>query len=112
MASKIKNPQDKLNEAKKIARKNANNGALESFEETIIRFFRWTSSFVDKLFFTKTYAIIFAFLLSCLAYFIVNFNDTSFTTALSRPRRWSAQCGTLTSISATRRWRRSRWRMC
>ncbi len=97
MASKIKNPQDKLNEAKKIARKNANNGALESFEETIIRFFRWTSSFVDKLFFTKTYAIIFAFLLSCLAYFIVNFNDTSFTTALSSSK-------TLTNVNVISRY--------
>lgn len=97
MANKIKNPQDKLNEAKKIARKSTNNGTLESFEETIIRFFRWTSSFVDKLFFTKTYAIIFAFLLACLSYFIVNFNDSSFSTALSSSK-------TLTNVNVTTRY--------
>ena len=97
MADKIKDPQQKLNEAQKIARKNSASGALESFEEVMIRFFRWTSSFIDKVFFTKSYAMIFALLIACLAYFIVNFNDTSFSTTLSSSK-------TLNSVNVTSRY--------
>ncbi len=97
MADKIKDPQQKLNEAQKIARKNSASGALESFEEVMIRFFRWTSSFIDKVFFTKSYAMIFALLIACLSYFIVNFNDTSFSTTLSSSK-------TLNSVNVTSRY--------
>ncbi len=97
MADKIKDPQQKLNEAQKIARKNSASGALESFEDVMIRFFRWTSSFIDKVFFTKSYAMIFALLIACLAYFIVNFNDTSFTSTLSSSK-------TLNSVNVTSRY--------
>ncbi len=97
MADKIKDPQQKLNEAQKIARKNSASGALESFEDVMIRFFRWTSSFIDKVFFTKSYAMIFALLIAFLAYFIVNFNDTSFTSTLSSSK-------TLNSVNVTSRY--------
>ena len=97
MADKIKDPQQKLNEAQKIARKNSASGALESFEDVMIRFFRWTSSFIDKVFFTKSYAMIFALLIACLAYFIVNFNDTSFSSTLSSSK-------TLNSVNVTSRY--------
>ena len=97
MADKIKDPQQKLDEAQKIARKNSASGALESFEEVMIRFFRWTSSFIDKIFFTKSYAMIFALLIACLSYFIVNFNDTSFSTTLSSSK-------TLNSVNVTSRY--------
>ena len=97
MADKIKDPQQKLNEAQKIASKNSASGALESFEEVMIRFFRWTSSFIDKVFFTKSYAMIFALLIACLAYFIVNFNDTSFSSTLSSSK-------TLNSVNVTSRY--------
>ncbi len=97
MADKVKDPQQKLNEAQKIARKNSTTGAFESLEEVLIRFFRWTSSFIDKLFFTKSYAMIFALLIAGLAYFIVNFNDTSFATTLSSSK-------TLNSVNVTSRY--------
>lgn len=80
MANEVnKNPQDKLNAAKRIAEKSKTNSFFESVQEVIVRFFRWTSSIIDKIFFTKNYAIVFALLLSILTYFIVNIDDDSFS---------------------------------
>lgn len=81
--NETKSPQDKLNTAKKIADRQKSTGLLGGLEEVILRFVRWTSSTVDKVFFTKNYAIIFALVLSCVLYFLVNFDDDSFSNTLS-----------------------------
>ena len=39
--------------AQKIAEKTKNTGFFDSIEEILLRFFRWTSSLIDKLFFSK-----------------------------------------------------------
>ncbi len=93
----VKDPQEKLNTAKKIANKSSSNGFFESIEKIAIRFFRWTSSIIDKIFFTKSYAVVFAFLLACLSYVVVNFNDSSITNALSSSK-------TLTNVNVTSRY--------
>ncbi len=93
----IKDPQEKLNAAKKIANKSSSNGFFESIEKLGIRFFRWTSAVIDRIFYTKSYAVVFAFLLACLSYFIVNFNDSSITNALSSSK-------TLTNVNVTSRY--------
>lgn len=98
MANNVnKNPQEKLNAAKKIADKAKTTTFLGSVEEVIVRFFRWTSSAIDKIFFTKNNAIIFALLLSILTYFVVNIDNDSFTTTLSSSK-------TLTDVNVTARY--------
>lgn len=94
---KMKDPQEKLNTAKKIANKSSSNGFFESIEKAGIRFFRWISAIIDRVFYTKSYAVIFAFLMACLSYFIVNFNDSSITNALSSSK-------TLNNINVTSRY--------
>lgn len=75
--------QQKTEVAEKIAEKAKNNNFFEGLEETVLRFFRWTSSIIDKLFFTKSYVAIFALVLACLLYFVVNYNDDTFSSTLS-----------------------------
>ena len=67
---KTNDPQEKLKVAKKIADKANTEDFFASLEGVIIRFFRWTSSTIDKLFFTKNYAIVFALVLAILSYFV------------------------------------------
>ena len=79
-----KKQQEKLETAKKIASKSRNvKTVYESLEEAVIRFFRWTSSIIDKIFFSKRYLSAFALLLSCLAYFVVTYDSSSATTLSS-----------------------------
>ncbi len=94
---KMTDPQEKLNAAKKIANKSNTVGFFDSLEEIIIRICRWISSAIDKLFFTKSYAVVFALVLACLMYFVVNFNDSSITKALSSSK-------TLTGVNVTTRY--------
>lgn len=97
MSEKNNNPQEKLNAAKKIADKARNNGFFENFEEFILRCFRWISSVIDKIFFTKSYAVIFSLVLAALLYFVVNFNDDSIGPALSSSK-------TITNVNVTTRY--------
>lgn len=92
----VKNPQEKLVAAKKIANKTKNN-FFDNIEEFVVKIFRWVSSFIDKIFFTKAYSVIFALLLACLLYFVVNFNDESFSPSLSSSK-------TITNINVTSRY--------
>ena len=92
----VKNPQEKLVAAKKIANKTKNN-FFDNIEEFVVKIFRWVSSFIDKIFFTKAYSVIFALLLACLLYFVVNFNDESFSPSLSSSK-------TITNVNVTSRY--------
>ncbi len=94
---KINDPQEKLKAAKKIADKANGEDIFGSLEGIIVRFFRWTSSTIDKLFFTKNYAMVFALLLAFLSYFVVNFNDESISSTLSSAK-------TLTNVTVTTRY--------
>lgn len=70
------NPEKKLEAAKKIASKSQNKPQYESVEENIFKFFRWVSSLIDRLFFSK-YLGLFALLMACLAYFVATYDSSS-----------------------------------
>ena len=78
MTNKNKDTQKKVEDAKKIATKvAANKSAYESMEESILKFFRWISGVIDKLFFSSRYSALFALLLACLAYFVATYDDSA-----------------------------------
>jgi len=81
----VNNPQQtkKTETAQKIAEKARNDSFFEEVEELSVRFFRWVSSIIDKLFFTKTYSVIFALVLACIMYVVVNFNEDTISGTLS-----------------------------
>ena len=80
---------EKTEAAKKIASKSKNvKSAYESIEETVFRFFRWTSSLIDKIFYSKKYLSLFALVLACMAYFVVTY-DSSSTSTLSSSKTLS-----------------------
>jgi len=82
-------PKQKLETATKIANKSKNvKPVYESLEEIVFRFFRWVSSIVDRIFFSKKYAGLFALLLACMSYFVVTY-DSSSSTALSSSKTLS-----------------------
>lgn len=76
---KNNNVQDKrVENAKKIANKNVvSKSVYESMEENILKFFRWVSGIIDKLFFSTKYSALFALLLAGLAYFVATYDNTS-----------------------------------
>ena len=71
--------QDKrVENAKKIASKNvAAKSVYESMEESVLKFFRWVSGAIDRLFFSNKYAALFALVLACLAYFVATYDNSS-----------------------------------
>ncbi len=76
---------EKQEKALKIASKNLNSRTVyESLEESIMRFFRWTSSIIDRLFFSSKYTALFALLLACLAYFVATYDSTNTTLTSSK----------------------------
>ena len=75
--SQINNSEEKLEKAKKIASKSANKGQYETIEENIVKFFRWISTIIDRLFFSSRYLGLFALLLACLAYFVATYDNSS-----------------------------------
>lgn len=91
------NPRKKTEEAQKIAEKTKNTGFFDSIEEVLLRFFRWTSSFIDGIFFNKNYAAFLALILACVLFFIVNYNDDNFASALSSSK-------TLTNVNVSARY--------
>lgn len=93
----VKNPQEKLDTAKKIADKSKNSGFFDTLEEAVVRLFRWISSIIDRVFFTRNYAVLFALILACLLYFVVNFNDDTFASTLSSAK-------TITGVNVTARY--------
>ncbi len=70
------NSEKKLEAAKKIASKSLNKTQYEGIEENIFKFFRWVSSLIDRLFFSK-YLGLFALLMACLAYFVATYDSSS-----------------------------------
>ena len=92
-----KNPQQKTVTAQKIADKQKENSFFEGLEEVVVRFFRWISTLIDKIFFTKSYSAIFALVLACLLYGFVNYNDDTFANTLSSSK-------TLSNINVTARY--------
>lgn len=83
---KIKDPSKKVEEAKRIA-KNANaNTPFASVEETLLRFLRWMSSIIDRIFFSGKYVGVLALLLAIALYFSVNITESGFATNLSSSR--------------------------
>ena len=85
MNKDIKTSEEKTENAKKIANKTAaGKSAYESMEENVLKFFRWISSIIDKLFFSPKYSAVFALLLACLAYFVVTYDNTNTTLTSSK----------------------------
>ncbi len=74
--SQLNNSDKKLETAKKIASKGNNRGQYETIEENILKFFRWISSLIDRVFFSTRYLSLFALLLACLAYFVATYDST------------------------------------
>ena len=81
-------PSKKLAQAKRIGKKVNNSGAFEGVEETILRFFRWLSSIIDRLFQGKHVAI-FALLLTLVMYVSVNISENAFSTNLASSKSLS-----------------------
>ncbi len=77
------NPEEKLERAKQIASRN-NHGQYETAEENILKFFRWISSLIDRLFFSTKYLGFFALILACLAYFVATYDSSSNTLSSSK----------------------------
>ena len=77
------NSEEKLEKAKQIASR-YNRGQYEAVEENILKFFRWLSSLIDRLFFSSKYLGVFAFLLACLAYFVATYDSSSNTLSSSK----------------------------
>jgi len=66
----------KTEEAKKIAKKaKKTNGVFDGIEGALLRLFRWFSSSIDVIFFSKKYLAIFSLLIAILMYFVVNITD-------------------------------------
>ena len=68
--------EKKLEAAKKIASKSQNKTQYEGVEENIFKFFRWVSSLIDRMFFSK-YLGLFALVMACLAYFVATYDSSS-----------------------------------
>lgn len=83
MADNNRQQYEKTEAAKKIASKFGAKSTYDSIEDSIFRFFRWTSSLIDKLFFSKKYVSLFALVLACLSYFVVTFDSNSMSTLSS-----------------------------
>ena len=83
MADNNRQQYEKTQAAKKIASKFNGKSTYDSIEESIFRFFRWTSSLIDKLFYSKKYASVFALLLAGLSYFVVTYDSNAMTTLSS-----------------------------
>jgi len=78
-------PQEKVQAAQKIASKSSlNRTAYESMEENILKFFRWISGIIDRLFFSQKYSGLFALFLACLAYFVATYDSTNTTLTSSK----------------------------
>lgn len=76
---------EKVENAKKIANRiSGEKSVYESMEENILKFFRWISGIIDKLFFSTKYAGLFALLLACLAYFVATYDSTNTTLTSSK----------------------------
>ncbi|MBQ6335543.1 MAG: hypothetical protein IJI46_10775 [Erysipelotrichaceae bacterium] len=74
--SQLNNSDKKLETAKKIASKGNNRSQYETIEENILKFFRWISSLIDRVFFSTRYLGVFALLLACLAYFVATYDSS------------------------------------
>ena len=74
--SQLNNSDKKLETAKKIASKGNTRGQYETIEENILKFFRWISSLIDRVFFSTRYLGLFALLLACLAYFVATYDSS------------------------------------
>lgn len=86
---RIVDPSEKVEQAKKIAKKANNSSAFDGVEEVVVRFFRWISSIVDKVFFNGKYVWLFALLLAIGLFLTVNISEYGLTTNLSSSRSLS-----------------------
>ena len=96
----VQDPSEKVELAKKIASQSQKvTNAYTTFEETIFKFFRWISSFIDRLFFSNRYTIVVSLALAVLLYLSVNISDNNslFSTPLLSARN-------LTGVSVTARY--------
>ena len=92
MTKNKNNPEstEKLELAKKIANRSKNvKSFYETVEEAIVKFFRWVSSIIDKIFFSKRYVGLFALLLACLAYFVINYDQGNIANTLTSSKTLS-----------------------
>ena len=78
MTNNNKVDKQKEENAKKIAsRNNVDKSFYQSLEENILKFFRWVSGIIDRLFFSSKYSALFALLLAGLAYFVATYDNSS-----------------------------------
>ncbi len=90
MPKKTDNSREKLETAKRIASQGkAVKSAYVGIEETFFRIFRWISSLIDRVFFSTRYLSFFALLIACLAFFVVNYDQNSFSSNLSSSKSLS-----------------------
>jgi len=74
--SQKNNSQQKLEKAKEIASRSTNRNQYEAIEENIMKFFRWISTLIDRLFFSNRYLGLFALLLACLSYYVATYDSS------------------------------------
>lgn len=78
MADKNKTSVERTEDTKKIANRiTTGKSVYESMEENILKFFRWISGILDRLFFSGKYTALFALLLACLAYFVTTYDNSN-----------------------------------
>ena len=97
---RIQDPLEKVELAKKIASQSQKmTNAYTNFEETIFKFFRWVSSFIDRVFFSSKNTFIVSLVLAVMLYLLVNISDNNnpFATPLLSAR-------TLSSVNVTARY--------
>ena len=68
---------EKVETARKIASKSSTRTQYDIIEEMILKFFRWISSLIDRLFFSSRYLGLFALMLALLAYFVATYQGNT-----------------------------------
>ena len=93
----LNDPSKRVEEAKRIAKKNDESNAFSGFEDLFFRFFRWLSTLVDRVFFQTKNLTLFALILAIVLFAFVYISEGNFSTNLSSSK-------TLTNISVSARY--------
>lgn len=84
--NKVKDPSKRVEEAKRIAKKNDETNVFSGFEELFFRFFRWLSTLVDRIFFQTKNLALFALILAIALFAFVYISEGNFSTNLASSR--------------------------
>lgn len=78
MTDKNSTSKQREDNARKIAdNQSKNNSTYQAIEESVLKFFRWVSGIIDRLFFSTKYSALFALVLAGLAYFVATYDDSA-----------------------------------